>query len=414
MKSQFITIKATGNSMAPLLLDSDLITIKQVPFLKLKVDDIISFFKNKKLVSHRIVYINKNISDPYVITKGDFNFKDDGKIYDKEIMGKIVRVKRKDTSFAITSLYQFNAYYYLREIDYFLSILRRNKINYIILKGLPLYLYINNKIPNRIFADCDILIKPKNFKKIYGILMRNGYIPEYPVTNFSKKVPELSFNKVINHFKVSFDIHTEPCFMMTKLSKLDLLYPTSKITQITESFFRKKIKVSLGGKKYFVLSCEDQLAYLFLHLFHHNFRGYNRYHLIDQLIKMKKIDFQKFWHFVHKFNLENYILPGLRMFQLYYPTKDVDFGSNSYHTDSLPKRLNIFEVKTNFDEGIERFVNLFLLSPSPLYKKIFVIFSDQVFSSVARVGIKKIAIYHRSISFLLKTLKYSHNPLPPR
>lgn len=420
MKPPLMHITASGNSMAPFLLDGDRITVKTILFSKLQVDDIISFFKRRQLVSHRIVYIDKNSSKPYAITKGDFNLKTDGKVFGKQIVGKIIRVNRKGLSFGITALYQFNAYYYLQEIDSLLTILKRNKTDYIILKGLPLYMYINGKVPNRIFADCDILVKPGNFKKVYRILIKSGYLPEYAVTDFSKKIPELSFYKIINHFKISFDIHTEPCFMMTKLSKLDLLYPTSGITHITNDFFSKKNNIQIDGKSYYILSDEHLLVYLFLHLFHHNFRGYNRYDLINQLVKRKKIDFSKFWYFINKYELGNYVVPGIRIFLHYYPISSGDLNNNIpnpksvYKTSLLPANINIFEARSNLDEGIERFINLFFLSPSPFYRKILVIFSHEVTGSAVKVAIKKMTIFLQSIFFLLKTSVYSSNPLQPR
>jgi len=83
-------IKSHGKSMLPLLHPDDIVCSKKTTSKRISVDDIILINKNKKIISHRVIYK----TNKYLITKGDNNPTSDCKIYPRQIIGKVFQVKR--------------------------------------------------------------------------------------------------------------------------------------------------------------------------------------------------------------------------------------------------------------------------------------------------------------------------------
>src|SRR3989344_5401953 len=160
-----LTIKTFGNSMLPFLADGDILNIKKITFQKIQINNLITFKYKSKFITHRIIYKNVNNKNAFFITKGDNNPIADYKIYPKQIIGKVESIKRNNRTLNITDLYFFQSTLYFQEIIKTNKILTKNKIDFLILKGLPLHLYYEKKYPNRIYADCDILIDKNQFLK---------------------------------------------------------------------------------------------------------------------------------------------------------------------------------------------------------------------------------------------------------
>ncbi|MGB9707692.1 MAG: signal peptidase I, partial [Microgenomates group bacterium] len=96
-----LPLKSQGQSMFPLLQENDIVFFKKIPFSKIKINDIIVFKKNSQLITHRVIYKNKK----YLITKGDNNPKSDGKIFSKQIIGKVYQIKRNGQIIKPETLY---------------------------------------------------------------------------------------------------------------------------------------------------------------------------------------------------------------------------------------------------------------------------------------------------------------------
>lgn len=80
-----------SGSMTPNIEINDVILVKKCDIRDLKKDDIITFTKDKKTISHRIVKIIENENSRMFITKGDNNdVLDDGLIKENQIIGKVV------------------------------------------------------------------------------------------------------------------------------------------------------------------------------------------------------------------------------------------------------------------------------------------------------------------------------------
>src|SRR3989344_6685879 len=106
------SIKSLGNSMKPLFYPGDVLYVRKTDFNRLKVHDLIIAEKDKRCFAHRIIYR----TDKYLITKGDNNFRSDGKIYPKQVIGKIFRIKRKRELLDIENFYLIQSSIFYQEI----------------------------------------------------------------------------------------------------------------------------------------------------------------------------------------------------------------------------------------------------------------------------------------------------------
>ena len=141
-----------GSSMLPVILPKDGLYFKPITLHKLKTDDIIIFTLKDKLVTHRVIFKTTK----YIIAKGDNNPFSDGKIFAKQIIGRVYKIKRNGKIFNLGDLYLIQSTVYFGEIIKIKKTLEKQKIDFLFLKGLPLHIYYEKKHPQRIYADCDV------------------------------------------------------------------------------------------------------------------------------------------------------------------------------------------------------------------------------------------------------------------
>jgi len=137
------------------------------------------------------------------------------------------------------------------------------------------------------------------------------------------------------------------------------------------------------------------------HLFHHNFTGAFRYDFLDKVIKKSRISIKK-WQdiavIIKKYQLNNFIFPVFFLLKKYYQTPFfINFLKEIQPVNPLTRKLinkltkiNIFNDEPRLHAGINRFKNLFFLSPSPFWKKILIFFNPQVIFAVFWVFWKRI------------------------
>lgn len=391
------SIKAFGNSMCPMLLEGDIVFLRKVTFSNIDVDDIICFRRGKKLITHKVIFKSKN----YVITKGDNNAKSDAKVKISDILGRVYSVKRNGMLFNIDDTYLLQSSIYFDEIKRIVELFNLNRVEHVVLKGLPLHLFLEKKHPRRIYADCDILVAGKDIKKAKKVLKYEGYQSlDFSLSNEHRKlkhnVVEESFAKQINGFPVLFDIHYDANFMMTQLGKLEYLYSQKLLKKYTATLLNNKQGVEIKGVKFWLLSHEDQIIYLFLHLFHHNFKGGYRYDILVKILN-SKYDTERLVKIITTYRLQNFIFAGLMLLQKHYPNKKYEEIIRVMDVSSKLKRTiemkilptKIFDDEDRIGGGVRRFMLLFYLSPSPITLKIFTFFDKQVLYSVFWVFIAK-------------------------
>ena len=394
-----IPLKSQGQSMLPILHPNDIVYFKRIPFSKIKVDDLIVFKKKNQLITHRVIYKTKK----YLIAKGDNNPNFDGKIYPQQILGKVYQIKRDGQIFKPETLYLIRSTHYFSEIVKIKKKFDKENINYVFLKGLPLHLYFEGTHPSRLYTDCDVLVDKKDFEKAQKILFSFGYqkadtsLSSFQKTLQDKKV-ENAYWKMINGFTVVFDLHLEVVFMMTQLGKLEALYPQKLIDKLTEDFLKTKREIKINNEKFLILDTYYLILYLSLHLFHHNFTGAFRYQFLDKVIRKTKVTpalTNQLIEAIKKYHLQNFVYPVFSLLKKHYQTPFPPFFLKTIKPTSFNfinfKNLNIFNDESRLRAGIKRFLNLFLFSPSPFWKKLLIFFNPQVIFAVlwvAKKGIK--------------------------
>lgn len=386
-----IIIKSFGNSMYPLLLNGDVLSIKKIVFRGIKINDLLFLKKNKKYFTHRVIYKREN----YVITKGDNNFLPDGRIYEKNILGTVFSVERDGEKFNPDDLYLIQSSFYISEILKIKKEFEKNKIQYVILKGLPLHLFYEGSHPRRIYADCDLLINKSKLSLCKRLLLKVGFKQiETSLSNTGKKIKnketEITFVKKKGNFVISIDLHLEAVFLMTQMGATDSLYPEKLIQSFTSLLLNESREINISNNKLRILSPENLLLYLLLHLYHHNFIGPHRYDLIVKVIKKEKINYKDIADKINSFKLINYILPTLILLDKHYGTDlliklDLFLKVNQkkiLQIKGLVSKVDLFSDEDRISAGIKRFKLNLLLSPNLFYKKYRIFLSPIIIYSI--------------------------------
>lgn len=390
-------IKAFGNSMQSILHDGDVVYFKKINFSHIKVNDVICFKRRSVIVTHRVIYKKKS----YVVTKGDNNPISDGKVMPDNILGRVVSAKRDGQIFNIDDIYLFQSSIYFEEIKKIVRILNEERIDFVILKGLPVHLFLEKKHPRRLYADCDILVAKKDALRVIKLFKKENYGPlDFSLSEKHKtlrdKVVEESYGKTINGLPVVFDIHYEAAFMMTQLGSLNFLYPQKLLMGFTKALLDNKKNVQIEGIPFPLLSLEDQILYLFLHLFHHNFRGTYRYDILVKILD-SKFDAYQLAKIVTEYQLTNFVYAGLMLLQKYYPNENYRKLLGLLTVSKTVEKyvvINVLLAKIFDDEdrvggGVRRFLLLFYLSPRPILLRLMVCLNRQVLYSIYWVFINK-------------------------
>lgn len=393
-------IKVTGDSMIPLLFSNDILEFRKIIFKNVETDDIVLIKKGRQNIVHRVIYINSQ----YAITKGDNNPDTDGKIKPREIVGKVVSVRRDGEEFSPDSLYLIQSSFYLKQIIKLKRALDRKGIKYVFLKGLPLHFLYQKRHPRRIYSDCDILIEKKDFSKVSQIFAQNGYAT-YDKSLTSNKLadnesPEVTFTKTSSGFPVHFDIHTEAVFLMTQLGSLNALYPEKMVDRLTSEMLATRKITEINGEKLFILNEKYFVIYLALHYFHHNFNGIHRLRFLNIVVRTIRFDSAAWSQVVAKINefrLGNFVYPVLILAKKYFdtPIPDIVFSNIEADRDlclEVIRNTEIFDREDRISSGIRRFKNIFYLSPYSTLRKLLA-FTDPRVIYFALFSLKKKLFY---------------------
>lgn len=367
----------TDVSMVPLILPTDKPVVKKSKVYK--PNDIVVARHEGRLVAHRIIYI---FPDGSFQTKGDNNLASDGKIKKSRILGKVERVIRGGQSISLSHVYLSQSSTYLKELSLLNNALKRTRIAYVLLKGLPLHLAHGGKLPQRLYFDTDILIKRKNQKEVERIFAKLGFESIQPkllgkaVRNYS----QISFVKKIKPFPVIIDIHFSPGIGFTKATGLNRLIPS--LARYTKDLFESAKEVSVEGSFYPMLNKEDLFLYLLLHLFHHNFQGIHRIEFIAKLNKSTKPDMEIVVNKAKIYGYEYFIYPAILILNRFFDSTTLPENLKTPY----PVRIisNIVFNSSPFDddkkavEGVKRFLFIFSLSRASILRKLSVLFSQDV------------------------------------
>lgn len=364
--------------MFPLILPNDQVILQKSS--SYQVSDVVAYLQGKRLVAHRIIYASPD-GDAF-ITKGDNNVKTDKAIPSNQILGKVIAVKRGNKKIPLTHLYLTQSSFYLTELGKVQRILKRKRIRYIILRGIISHLYFSGEPPRRHYADCDILVKPKDFQKTIEVLQTAGY-QKSPATLFGKDfitATESNLTKPLSPYPVIIDLHRSLGIPFTKLVHLNPLFP--KIPHFEKNLFGNTIRVRLNRTTFPLLKKEFLLVYLILHWYRHNFEGAHRADLIRSLVG-SGVDVSAVTGIARKYGVSSVIYLGFRLLQKYFDMplpqglleKLRVRGATRLFVHLSSALSSPFATGTRAYSGIKRVLLISFLSPVSLTNKMALLFS---------------------------------------
>ena len=104
---------------------------------------------------------------------------------------------------------------------------------------------------------------------------------------------------------------------------------------------------------------------------------------------------------IRHYRVENFVYPVFLMLIKYFDTplprgflsSIKPKGDKLKYTKKNIMKINVFDDETRIQAGINRFKNIFFLSPEPIYNKVFVFINPAVTYSIFWVVYKKIRSY---------------------
>jgi len=404
------SLASDGESMLPLLFPGDKVTYRKVTFRSLKVNDLILISKNRQLFTHRVVYRTER----YLITKGDNSHNHDGRIFPSQIWGKVFKVSRHGVTVNPGDVYLLQSGLYLQELRQITKEFDRKKIKYVFLKGLPIHLYYEKQLPQRLYADCDILTVKSDYLKAESVLFKLGFRKEQN-SLFSSRYPEdgtveCAYIKLINGFPIIIDLHLDLAFRMG----LDALYNKILANQFTEQLLRNRQFIQLENYFFPILNRREQGLYLALHIFRHNYQGVSQFNFLAFFLSkiFKKTDWGDLFRLIKTFQMNKFVYPVFRLLKKYYQVKvPKEFLDEIRPKGKLNGWLNgkimetdIFGGKGMVESGSLRFIYLFLLSPTPFFQRMLVFFKPKVPRAVFWVVVLKVKNWRQSLMALSERL----------
>lgn len=377
-------IIVSDNSMAPLLFKGDVVSFKKTSFLQIVTNDIVVIKKNNKHSVHRVIYKTKD----YLITMGDNFLKTDGNIYPKDVVGRVNSVKRKSQLINPEDMYLLQSTIYFQEIIKLKNVLETNKIDYVFLKGLPLHLYYFNKIPRRIYADCDLLIAQKEKEIANTVLSQLGFVQKNMenfknvVTFFNSTPKEVDYVKSVNNHPIVFDVHFKISLaghIITLPNNISL----HEETEITKRILKSKRFVKIKGETIPVLEPNLQIFYLLLHFSKHKWHGMHYLELIAKLIKEtgEQIDWKKIVSLGKKFGVLNFVMPSLYLLQKHFNAippsefaKLFKIGNGRFSVTIyrfLFSKMSVFENEDMYIDRLRKGIITFLFLNENFPRKLF-------------------------------------------
>lgn len=381
-------IKTFGSSMLPLLQDGDIVYFHKISLSSIKTFDIVLVNKNKKYVTHRVIYKTQK----YLITKGDSNNYSDGKILPQQIVGIVYQIRRRKQIFPVETLSLMQNGSYLQEIEKITKLFHKNKIDFVFLKGLPIYLFYTKEMPKRIYADCDILVAEKDYLQAKKLLMTNGFW-QREANNFLSKflLPHLmeeDFFKIHSNFPITIDLHKRPFSYIRKLDFPDSLYPKKLMDIFTRDLLQTKRWVKINDITIPIPQSDYLLIFLSLHFFTHTMKMVHRLWLIKEVVKKDKKtnkSWDRFLEIVEQYKIGYLVYPAFYFVNSLYGKIVSDWVIKQVKPRKSVEQIYKLKQDLIFDEKVDlsRVFNKLSISwnysPQPLYRRIGLLFSPSLF-----------------------------------
>ncbi|MDD5368668.1 MAG: nucleotidyltransferase family protein [Anaerolineaceae bacterium] len=157
----------------------------------------------------------------------------------------------------LTALYKANAYRNLHLVTsllHLVGLFSQLGIPYLAIKGPALAVQAYGDLSLRSFCDLDVLVNPADFPRVYALLVRSGFTPQFPLDPARQKW-WARFDK-----EFPFQFHGETVEIHWQVADRGMLYPLSN-----HLFWTDPQPVDLLGCPVLTLSPENAIFYACLH-----------------------------------------------------------------------------------------------------------------------------------------------------
>ena len=229
----------------------------------------------------------------------------------------------------------------IEEAKRIISLLKKDAIDVIVLKGMFMANTIYKSISLRPFSDVDLLIKKHDFNKIDKALMSEGY------TKIGKKYDKNDTTPMNSVVYVKPDIVNH--YMHIHWHIVNSTWPLESVADRIDinKIWARAVPVKFDKAKALSLSCEDLIIYLSFHAFTHSF---DRLILLTDIAEVLKhyeneINWKVLFKRAEEFGVENILLYSLIMLSETLGVKVPQIGIYLKNEKSLLDRIYLHCAK---------------------------------------------------------------------
>jgi signal peptidase I len=89
-----VRLGVCGTSMAPAIRPGDLIMVERTGMSEVSTGEIVVFARHSRLIVHRVVVRSSGLGEPFLVTRGDRTWRDDGPVSSPELIGRVTHIER--------------------------------------------------------------------------------------------------------------------------------------------------------------------------------------------------------------------------------------------------------------------------------------------------------------------------------
>jgi len=340
-------LKIKDQNMYPLLQMGDIATFKKTSFTLVKPNDLVLITRKNSPIVRRIILKN----DEYCITKIDGGkMSDNTVITAHSIIYAISSVKRRSVTIDLYEGYAVQSSVYWHQILVLMDSFKKNHIDFVFLKGLPLHLYYEKNYPKHMYTDCDILVNPFSKNKLEGAFHEMGYVKENDSSPSFQRFAqheeiELDFTRKVSGIIVRFDVHYSVSMSTVHFNGL-----RKKLGSLSKEMLMTKKYVSIDSKRFPLLKEDLLILYLLLHQVNHSWKDLKGAVFINTIVnsiaKKRKghIDWKVILDTAKKYSILNFIIPGLYLQKIYFTLCEPLIVCQKVYRDNYLYTMKVFNT----------------------------------------------------------------------
>ena len=254
----------------------------------------------------------------------------------------IVNIEKSYESFEdFQQRLKFNSFKQIIELKIIDLELRQQKIDYILIKGLPLSKLLYDSFSARSSKDIDIIVSELNVVKVYNLLKQFGYIltPSSLIDECGKKIldNEIYYNFSAYHpdRKIEIEVHWR------------WGQNTNYFTLTFEEALKSSRVENIDGVKVNTLSHEYNFLYLIYHLGRTEVLRLRHFVDIDRYLRLNILNIEVVKKLALEFGLLNSLCTTLKVCEALFSTPVPEIKTSFFINilTSLNKHIDIFILK---------------------------------------------------------------------